>query len=81
MADQPSNGEWKEYRRLVLAELRRLDEALQSTESKLLEELKEMRNDQQQTNNSLSALQAKAGLLGFMAGLIVSVVSLLIKMD
>lgn len=81
MSDQPSNGEWKEYRRLVLAELRRLDEALQSTESKLLEELKEMRNDQQQTNNSLSALQAKAGLLGFMAGLIVSVVSLLIKMD
>ena len=80
MSDQPSNGEWKEYRRLVLAELRRLDEALQSTESKLLEELKEMRNDQQQTNNSLSALQAKAGLLGFMAGLIVSVVSLFIKM-
>jgi len=81
MADHPSNGEWYEYRRLVLAELRRLDEALQSTESKLLEELKEMRNDQQETNNALSALQAKAGLLGFMAGLIVSVVSLLIKMD
>ena len=81
MADHPSNGEWNEYRRLVLAELRRLDEALQSTEGKLLEELKEMRNDLQQTNNSLSALQAKAGLLGFMAGLIVSVVSLFIKMD
>lgn len=81
MSDQPSNGEWREYRRLVLAELRRLDEALQSTESKLLEELKEMRNDQQETNNALAALQAKAGLLGFLAGLIVSVVSLLIKMD
>ena len=81
MADHPSNGEWNEYRRLVLAELRRLDETMQSTEVKLLEELKEVRNDLQKTNNSLSALQAKAGLLGFMAGLLVSVASLFVRID
>lgn len=69
---QDDNGAWLEYRRLVLAELQRLDDAVKDSESKLLKELKETRVELTEVSKTLRELQAKAGLLGFIAGLAAS---------
>jgi hypothetical protein len=66
------HGAWSEYRRLVITELIRLDTTVQSSESRLLKELKETRNEVTKVRSELSALQAKAGILGFVAGLAAS---------
>ncbi len=72
MPQDDTQGEWLEYRRLVLAELHRLDDAVKESESKLLKELKDTRAELTEARQVLSALQAKAGLLGFFAGLAAS---------
>jgi hypothetical protein len=68
----PESGAWLEYRRLVLAELQRLDTVVTNSETKLLSELKELRKELAEANSTLTTLQAKAGLLGFIAGLAAS---------
>lgn len=72
MSPEDHPGAWEEYRRLVLAELNRLDRAITGSEARLLEEVRGLRSAVNSVSTSVTALQAKAGLLGFLAGLAAS---------
>jgi|10_taG_2_1085330.scaffolds.fasta_scaffold449864_2 hypothetical protein len=64
---------WEEHRLLILSELKRLDLAVRDSEEAVLKALKGLQEEQARQGTQLTALQAKAGMLGFFAGLLASV--------
>lgn len=63
---------WEEHRLLILSELKRLDLAIRESERAVLDAVEVIHAEQHKQGNQLTALQAKAGMLGFLAGLIAS---------
>ena len=73
MAGDPNVVEsWQEYRRLVLAELERLDEAIKNLDKKLDERDKAQDVKVSAINMELLTLKIKASVYGALAGAIFS---------
>lgn len=73
MAGDPNVIEsWQEYRRLVLAELERLDEAIKNLDEKLDKRDKEQDAKVSAINLELLTLRIKASIYGALAGAIFS---------
>ena len=73
MAGDPNVVEsWQEYRRLVLAELERLDDAIKNLDEKLDKRDKEQDAKVSAINLELLTLRIKASIYGALAGAIFS---------
>lgn len=89
MPDEPTNG-WREYQKLVLSELRRLDENVEKMNERVERAIKHERGNRQMidkaTHDDIRALQLevhglkiKAGVWGLLGGLLPVVAALLLK--
>jgi hypothetical protein len=61
-------GDWDEYRKLVLSELRRLEAAVEG-----------MRDEVQQLKVEVARLNVKAGMWGALAGVVTAAVAVLLQ--
>ena len=68
MADETQLQSWQEYRRLVLAELERLDKAIQTLDAKLDKRDIENAEKLAKINIDLLTLKIKASVYGALAG-------------
>jgi hypothetical protein len=71
---------WAEYRQLVLAELERLDTLVENHDTKNLERFDDIRKEILIMRLELSALKVKSGIWGGVAGSVVVIGMLLLKM-
>lgn len=72
MTGEESGTGWLEYRRLVLNELERLDDAIKNLDEKLDKRDKEQDAKVSAINLELLTLRVKAGIYGALAGAIFS---------
>lgn len=81
MSEPDINGEWKEYRRLVLSELKRIDnagtdhvneikEVIGASERRVFRKLEEMERIQRNQGSDILTLKVKSATWGFIAGLV-----------
>ncbi len=88
--DKDLEGHWQEYRRLVISELERIDhkvdevrrelrEEIEKSEKKILDQIEKLSNNYAETRDAVVGLQARAGIIGFLAGLIPAIVALLMR--
>jgi len=66
----PGNGEWSQWSKFVLAELRRLGNASEVHSQGLVDLRIDMLKALQESNKAISSLQQRAGLTGLLAGLV-----------
>lgn len=89
MTDDASNG-WREYQKLVLSELRRLDENVEKLSDKLDQAIRHERNNRHTAENAtmtevrrialeVHALKVKAGIWGLIGGLLPVMAAMLLK--
>ena len=89
MTDETNNG-WREYQKLVLNELRRLDENVDKLGTRIDSVVKHERNNRQMVENATQAelqrlsleihgLKIKAGVWGLVGGSLPVVTMLLLK--
>jgi len=72
MSDENS---WNEYRKLVLHDLERLDQAVRESEEKLSAKMDQLQDCINRIDKKVVSIQAKAGLIGALAGILASLVS------
>lgn len=68
----PPTGNWTEYKRLVLAELERLDKGNSELHIKLEGTQKEYAQELAKAHKEISLLQQRAGIIGAIAGAVLS---------
>ncbi len=89
MPDNESNG-WREYQKLVLSELRRLDENVEKMNDRIERALKHERNNRRMIDNGtkedirtlqleVHGLKIKAGIWGLIGGLLPVLTALLLQ--
>lgn len=90
MTTEHSNNGWREYQRLVLAELKRLDENVEKLADKIDKAVRHERNNRQTVENATMAevrrialevhgLKIKAGIWGLLGGLLPVLTALVLK--
>lgn len=89
MGDEGTNG-WREYQKLVLSELRRLDENVEKMTERIDRAIKHERNNRHMADRAtrddikhlqleVHGLKIKAGVWGLLGGLLPVIAALLLK--
>ena len=90
MTDEGDNNGWREYQKLVLSELRRLDANLEKLSERIDRAVKHERGNRQQVEANTHAevsrialevhgLKIKAGIWGLLGGLLPVMTAILLK--
>ena len=69
------NGDWQEYRRLVISELDRLDKAIQDSTDRLTTKIDNLTEEVQKTSRAITAMKARSATIGFITGLLASILA------
>ena len=69
------NGDWQEYRRLVISELDRLDKAIQDSTDRLTTKIDDLTEEVQKTSRAITAMKARSATIGFITGLFASILA------
>ena len=77
MSNDPES--WNEYRRLILSELERLDEAVKESHKTDTEALQKLLLDVIKLREEVVALKVKAGVWGILGGVITTIGAILLK--
>ena len=77
MLEEQDHESWREYRKLVVSELERLDKDVKSLEKTLSTKLDSLREDLLVERERITAMRAVAGFIGFVSGILAAIVAAL----